>query len=470
MGSVRVPGSKSLTNRHLLLAALAEGRSALSGALHAQDTWKLATALGALGAIVEGMEEGRIAEGLVRVAGAGGRLKGGAVLHCGDGGTPARFLLAASLLASGPVTVDGSARLRERPMADAGPLLAALGARCEWLGQPGCLPVRVHPATQGHAPSAVHPGASGALARPVVTVGQTASSQFVSGLLLVGPWLPRGLEVQFTQPPTSASYLELTVHALRQWGAQVAVTRTHAGALASIAVDHGPLAARTVAVEADASSAVYWAAAAALVQGSELELFGLPLTTAQPDILAVRALGALGAQVRDTPAGVVVAWADAAEDAGGTERGSGGAARGPALRAGHVDATLFPDGALAVIAASAAAAGPVRFTGLGTLRVKESDRIQAMCDNLARVSVATASGPDWLEVRPAAGGPATAGAALTGPSTPLIPTFADHRVAMSFAALALRNGPLAIQDPRCTAKSYPSFWAHLRALRVSCRA
>ena len=461
VGSVRAPGSKSLTNRHLLLAALAEGRSALSGALHAQDTWKLATALGALGASVEGMDEGRIAEGLVRVAGVGGRLNGGTVLHCGDGGTPARFLLAAAVLASGPVTVDGSARLRERPMADAGPLLAALGARCEWLGQPGCLPVRVHPPAAAYVASAVRPGTSGALARPVIPVGQTASSQFVSGLLLVGPWLPRGLEVRFEQVPTSASYLDLTVHALRQWGAQVAVTRTRSGALASIAVEHGPLAARTVAVEADASSAVYWAAAAALVQGSELELSGLPLNTAQPDILAVHALAALGAHVRDTPAGVVVAWGGA-DGAGGAMGGAtGGAARSPALRAGHVDATLFPDGALAVIAASAAAAGPVRFTGLGTLRVKESDRIEAMCSNLARVGVATASGPDWLEVEPAA---------EAGGHTPLIPTFADHRVAMSFAALALRNGPFAIQDPHCTAKSYPSFWAHLRALRVSCRA
>lgn len=449
VGAVRAPGSKSLTNRHLLLAALAEGRSALSGALRAQDTWKLATALGALGAGVDGMDEGRIAEGLVRVNGAAGRLTGGVVVHCGDGGTPARFLLAAALLASGPVTVDGSARLRERPMGDAGPLLAALGARCEWLGQPGCLPARVHPPAHGTA------------TRPVVHVGATASSQFVSGMLLVAPWLPKGLEVRFTQPPTSASYLELTVHALREWGAQVAVARApagaertqagaehaEAGALQSIAVEHGPLSARTVVVEADASSAVYWAAAAALVEGSELELSGLPLDTAQPDIQAVRALGALGARVRGTAAGVVVAW--------------GGVAGGAALRAGQVDATLFPDGALAVIAASAAADGPVRFTGLSTLRVKESDRIQAMRDNLARAGAAAACGPDWLEVRPAAAG---------APPAPVIPTFADHRVAMSFAVLALRCGPLAIQDPRCTAKSYPSFWAHLRALRVACRA
>jgi 3-phosphoshikimate 1-carboxyvinyltransferase len=374
---------------------------------------------------LQAMGVGADAEG--GIVGRAGKLRGGCTLDCGDGGTPARFLMAAAALAEGPVVIDGSPRLRERPMQDGGDLLQQLGVECRWLGARGCLPVEVN-------------GGGRVLGGDVV-VGRTASSQFVSALLLIAPWMERGLRVRFADEVTSASYVELTVSTLQQWGAAVAVKRDQRGAAREVAVGQRPLKARDVQIEADASSAVYWAAAAALVEGSSVELAAVPLESAQPDLAAIRALQAMGARVEAVDGGIRVRCS--------VERG------GAPLRGMVVDASLFPDGALAVIAASAVAHGPSRFNGLGTLRVKESDRIEAMASNLRMLGCVCEAGADWLSVQPL----------QRPPSGVTLPTYNDHRIAMSFAVLGLRTGGITISDPQCVAKSYPSFWTHLATLQ-----
>jgi energy-coupling factor transporter ATP-binding protein EcfA2/co-chaperonin GroES (HSP10) len=189
--TVSPPGSKSITNRLLLLAALAEGRSTLRRALRSDDTDRLVAALSTLGVGIE-----RSGDSLV-VDGVAGRFPRGGAVDLGDGGTPTRFMIAAACRAAEPVTIDGSPRMRERPVAEGVELLRSLGATIEYVEQEGRLPVRVLPS-------------SGDMRGGTLRVGATASSQFVSAAMLLGPLLPQGLEIEYTGVPTSASYLSLT--------------------------------------------------------------------------------------------------------------------------------------------------------------------------------------------------------------------------------------------------------------------
>ncbi len=424
---MQVPGSKSLTNRALLLAALAQGSSALVGALRSDDTDRLGRALGLLGVEIATVGD------RITVQGAAGRLvaRGEPTLDLGDGGTPARFMLAAAALATAPVVIDGSARLRERPFADGIALLRALGVQIECLRAEGQLPVRVVP------------GAAAPVGGTLIA-GQVASSQFLSALLLVAPWFRDGLTLELREPPTSEAYLGLTIDELRRWGAQVEQSHGADGSLARVRVAPGALAPRPQAhIEADASSAVYWAAAAALVPGSQIELTGLPGDSRQPDMGAIAALETMGARVERAADRVRVAWQ--------------GPAAGPALRGISLDASGFPDGALAVAAAAAAATGPTRLRGLQTLRVKESDRLAAMQAELVRVGAGARVEGDALLIEPPAS---------LAPHGVRVQTYRDHRIAMSFAVLGLRTGGLLIQDPGCVQKSYPGFWRDLERLRT----
>ena len=425
-GTIRVPGSKSLTNRALVLAALSGGTSLLEGALRSDDTDGLLRALGALG--VDASAEGD----RIRVAGCAGRVPNAREtrVDLGDGGTPTRFMLAVATLATGPVVVDGSPRMRERPIADGVDLLRRLGVHAEYAEAEGRLPVRIAP-----GPSAPRGGT--VIARP------TASSQFISALLLVAPWFRDGITLEFVGRPTSQSYVELTVDELRRWGAHVQETRGPGGVLETVRVAPGPLRARDrVAVEPDASSAAYWGVAAAVVEDSDLLLAGLPADSRQPDMGVFAALRAMGADVQGDREGLRVAW--------------NGPRGGAPLRPVQVDASNFPDGALAVAAAAALASGPSRITGLATLRVKESDRLEALRAELARIGCGARITGDSIDVMPE-GMPVPAGVCVR--------TYRDHRIAMSFAAIGLRTGGLFIEGPRCTEKSYPGFWTDLARVR-----
>ena len=434
--SIRVPGSKSITNRALILAALADGVSVLHGALQSDDTDGLVSALRALGCEIN------VEGDAIHVHGCGGRFasRDPIRINLGDGGTPTRFMLAAASLARAPVTVDGSARMRERPVADSVTLLRALGVSVtsevftssEALVDSTSLPLIVTP-----GPAAPHGG--------VLRVSRTATSQCVSGLLLCAPWFRDGLRVEFTERPTSQSYLELTIDELRRWGVAVEESRNASGALTAIVVSHGPPRARAdVQIEADASSAMYWAAAAAIIPGSSVELVGLPRESRQPDMHAINTLGATGAIIESSSTHV-----------GATRVACAVTNDQPPLRGGRFDLSSAPDGALAIAAIAALADGETRLDGLSTLRVKECDRVVALRDGLVAMGVNAHIDGDSLVIAPRNGPMRADGGAA------LIQTVRDHRIAMAFSVVGLRTGGLKIIDPACVAKSYPGFWTDL---------
>ena len=416
LACIRLPGSKSITNRLLVLAALGEGPSTLRGALRSDDTDRLAAALSTLGAGVS------IRGTTIEVQGVGGWFPRGGRIDLGDGGTPTRFMLAAACRAVEPVIVDGSPRMRERPIAEGVELLRTLGASIEYVEEEGRLPVRV----DGRAREGMRGGR--------IRVGATASSQFISALMLLAPLLPEGLEIEYTTVPTSASYLALTRAALRDFGVEV----RDAGLLGPRRDRIAParLVGRALEVEPDASSAVYWMVAAALVPGSRVTVEGLASGSPQPDIGMLEVLERAGARwtSRRSPREVTV--------------------EGPAvLRGVSMSLAHMPDGAMAAAMLAARADGASELGGLHTLRVKESDRLAALANELGRVGCQAEVRDDALRIRPERAGSRVPEA--------VIDTYRDHRVAMAFAVLGLARGGISIRDPGCVAKSYPGFWRDL---------
>ena len=418
--ALRVPGSKSLSNRHLILGALSAGPTRLRGLLACDDCDRLIDALSAFG--VRCATDG---DAHVVTPAAPAR---DARVNLGDGGTPTRFMIAfAAAQPAGECTIDGSARMRERPIAEGVDMLRVLGARIDYAEEAGRLPVRVY---------------GGGLSGGRLEVGRTASSQFVSALMLVAPRLPRGLELVFTSEPTSASYIHLSLAALGAVGVDASVAYgpvllgagRAGGGLSRIAIAPQPIRAGEVVIEPDASSAVYAAAAAVLTGGSVL-LEGLPRRSAQPDASFLDDLALRGAAIEEV------------------ERGTRVSARGT-LRGLDRDYSTAPDAAVMAMVLAACADAPSRFTGLGTLRVKESDRISAVAAGLRALGGTVETGEDWARIHP-----------LPARLTPAeIDTANDHRIAMAFAVLGLARGGVSIKNPSCVAKSWPGFWDALSAL------
>lgn len=409
------PGSKSETHRMYALAALADGMSRVSRPLRAQDPDLFLDALRAAGAGAEWSGED------VRVRGTRGSPAGGCRVHLGDGGAPARFMLAIGALSRAPVLVDGSARLRERPIAEGVELLRSAGARVRYTESEGRLPIEV--------------GGAGGLRGGTVESARTASSQFLSALLLAAPWTERGIDLVMRDAPTSASYVELTVDTMRRFGIPVDVERDALGRLSRVCVEPHPVRGADVAVEPDASSAVYFLAAAAAIRDARATIRGLPRTSRQPDTACIAALVAMGAREITVPGGIGIE---------GTDQ----------LRGIDLDGSRWPDGALSICAISAMARGTTRIRGLETLRVKESNRVAALATELAKFGCGVSTTESAIAVDPSGmhGRPVT------------VDSHGDHRVAMSFAALGIARPGVSVMDPCCVVKSYPGFWTDLGAL------
>jgi 3-phosphoshikimate 1-carboxyvinyltransferase len=433
---IRPPGSKSLTNRALLLAALAHGASTLRRPLvDADDARRMLDAVARLGAHVE------IRGDALVVTGVGGRWRVGpepVALDLGNAGTATRFLAAAAMLAppgSGGVIIDGNARMRQRPIGELAGALDALGVRVRFLGAPGFPPLHVMPAD---------PAALGS----EVSFARTASSQFVSALLLVAPWLPHGLTARFTEPPTSASYIDMTVALLRRCGAQAKCGDLSRPGAVTVFPSPDPsggapgLRGFTYDVEPDASGAAPFWAAAALVPGARVQVPGLWLEggagpcSLQGDARFVRVLHRMGAQVELAPGGLAV--------------------RGDRLLGIEVDLSQMPDTAMTLAALACFADGPSRIAGLRTLRVKETDRIAALVAELskvgARVEPFADGGDEGLVITP------IPPAQRAGGDEVEFETYDDHRMAMALALVGLRRRGVKIRDPGCVAKTYPAFW------------
>ena len=402
-----VPGSKSGTNRLLLLAALAEGTSVVEGALRSDDCDRLVNALKTLGAECVEVDLGW------EVHGVGGQFPQGGTVDLGDGGTPARFMLAAATLCAEPVTVDGSARLRKRPMGDGIRILESLGARFEWLGEEGHLPVRC---TRG-------------IVGGEVEVGEVASSQFLSAALLVGPWTNTGVTLCLTGPVTSAPYLHMTLRTLKDFGADVEHRSGRFSVLPSrpVPVDQS--------VPPDASTAAYWWLAGALVPGLQICVpqFGRSLN--QPDSALLSLFESMGSHV---------------------EFGEDVTLTGGNLNGVNVDCRDFPDGAVALAAACAFSSGKSKLSGLHTLRVKECDRVHAIATEIKKLGGGVTEYRDALEITPCP---------RCGPPV-VVQAWGDHRMAMAFGTIGLIRSGVSVQDPLCVNKSYPDFWSDLKRLRI----
>jgi 3-phosphoshikimate 1-carboxyvinyltransferase len=409
--TVDLPGSKSLTNRALVVAALAEGRSRLDGVLFADDTESMLDCLVRLGAGVDVDREGAA----VVVDGLGGRgLPPGPIeLDARQAGTTARFLLPVLALGPGPYRLDGDEQLRARPMGPGIEAARRLGATVEEVGAAGHLPVDVRGGRAAGDPA-------------VVPVSGDQSSQFLSGLLLAGPMLLGGLRLEVTTPLVSRPYVEMTRAVMAAFGAEVTADG------GSYSVASGGYRRADYRIEPDASTASYFLAAAAIC-GGRVAVAGLGPGSLQGDVGFVDVLERMSASVAWGPEGVAVT---------GTGR----------LRGIDADLADLSDTAPTLAVVAAFADTPSRVRGVGFIRRKESDRVAVVVRELRRCGIAAEERPDGFVVHP--GRPAPAVFQPNG----------DHRIAMSFALLGLRVDGVAVADPGCVAKTFPGYWDALDRL------
>ncbi len=406
--TIGVPGSKSITNRALVCAALAEGTSVLDGALFADDTEAM---LGVLVALHIGLRID-VDTGRVEVDGCAGVVPSAAgPLDVRQSGTTARFVPPLVSLGQGSYEVVGHPQLLARPMGPTFDALRSLGGGVEERAGTGRLPATVRGGVRGGA----------------LEVTGDVSSQFLSGLLLIGPCLPEGLTVRVTTPLVSRPYVELTVAVMESFGAVVETPDR-----STFAVAAGGYRALRYRIEPDASAASYFFAAAAIC-GGRVRVPGLGRRTKQGDIGFVDLLAGMGAAVhRDDQQTEVV---------------------GPSeLRGIEADLTDLSDTAQTLAVTAVFAEGPTRITGVGFIRAKETDRIAAVAAELTRCGIDVVSEDDGWTITPGRVRPATIG------------TYGDHRMAMSFALLGLRAPGIAIADPGCVSKTFPRFWAELDRL------
>ena len=414
-GSIRLPGSKSITIRALLLAALAEGETRLEGVLESDDTRVMLDALSALGV------GWRKTEGAHRVAGAGGPFPvKQANLFVGNSGASARSLVAALALSGGDYRVDGVPRMRERPIRDLVDALRQAGAAIDYAGADGCFPLHI-------APGAID------TAMPVRVRGDV-SSQFLTGLLLALPLCGTSAAVAVVGELISRPYIEITLNLMARFG--VSVQRSD-WAEFRIAGGQRYRSPGTLPVEGDASGASYFLAAGAISGsrgGGRVRVEGVGTASIQGDVRFAEALEQMGATVTRGER-----WLEAGAD-------------GP-LRGIDLDCVAIPDAAMTLAIVALFASGPTTLRGIGSWRVKETDRIAAMAVELRKVGAAVDEGPDWLRITPPA--------ALRSAT---IDTYDDHRMAMCFSLVTLGGLALRINDPDCVRKTYPDYFAEFGRL------
>ncbi len=411
--TVSLPGSKSLTNRALVCAALADGVSTLSGASVSDDSLAMVGGLSELGLAVQFDERAATAQ----VRGSGGHIPADAAdLNPGDAGTAVRFLTALCCLGHGRYRVDGSARMRQRPIAGLVEGLVCLGAGVGYDEQDGCLPLTI--ASRGL------PGGHVEFHRPV-------SSQFISAILLVSPYAHQDVMIHVEGGLTSRPYVDMTLAVLRDFGVDVLTD----GDGRFIAPSSQRYVGRAHAIEPDASAATYfWAAAA--ITGGRVRVAGLSRGSAQGDVAFVDVLRDMGCGVVET------------DGALGVEGPASGRLRGVS-----VDLNAMPDTAQTLAVAALFADGPTEIRNVSNLRVKETDRLSALCSELTRLGAAVEPLADGLRIRPPA---------RIDPCE--IETYNDHRMAMSFALAGLRSAGISIRGAGCVRKSFPGYFEELARL------
>ena len=408
--TVMVPGSKSVTNRALLIAALADGPSTIRNPLFSDDSFWLMDALVRLGFEVHADRD----TGEIHITGQSSIIpQHGVNAFVGNAGTVARFLPPALALGEGPYRVDGVSRMRERPVADLVDAMRGLGAGVSYAEE------------EGHFPLVVN---GGGFAGGTVRVQGGKSSQFVSGLLMAAPYArePVVLEIEGRD---EWPYVGITAEVMRAFGVEVGIGE----GFRRLAVEPGAYRAREYDVEPDASAASYFLAAAA-VTGGRVRIPGLGSGSSQGDLRFADALREMGCEVEGAADFVEV--------------------RGPQrLRGVDVDMGAFSDTMITLSAIAPFAEGPTTIRNVGHTRLQETDRIAAVATELGRLGVHVEEGPDSLRITPGPVSPAT------------VRTYGDHRMAMAFAVTGLVAPGISILEPGCVTKTFPDYFRKLDVLR-----
>ncbi len=406
-GTVRLPGSKSISNRVLLLAAMAAGETRLHDLLDSDDTRVMQDALRTLGIAVN--QDG----GVTVVTGAGGAFPvKAAELFLGNAGTAFRPLTAALALSGGDYRLSGVARMHERPIGDLVDALRGLGARIDYLGNPGYPPLHIQPAT-------IHVGGK-------VSVRGDVSSQFLTALLLALPLTGGQTVIAVEGELISKPYVEITLNTMRRFGVEVTRDGWAAFTIPAGAQYRSP---GDLWVEGDASSASYFLAAGA-IGGGPVRVEGVGRASIQGDVRFAEALEQMGARIS-----MGENWIEASAPPRGK------------LRAIDADFNHIPDAAMTIAVAALFADGPCTLRNIGSWRVKETDRIAAMATELRKLGATVEEGKDWLRVTPPA---------VLRPAA--IDTYDDHRMAMCFSLAALGGVTVRINDPKCVNKTFPEYF------------
>jgi 3-phosphoshikimate 1-carboxyvinyltransferase len=419
-GTVALPGSKSISNRTLLLAALASGSTTLHGLLDADDVDRMLDALSTLGIRVDVDKTTRVAH----VQGQGGSIPTReAELFLGNAGTAFRPLTAVLAFSGGAYQLAGVPRMHERPIGDLVDALRALGADVRYLGN------------DGYPPLAIEPGRAGVPDAPDrVRVRGDVSSQFLSALLMALPLLTartgRGVTIEVVGELISRPYVAITTNLMGRYGVTVAEEN---GQAFRVPANARYLSPGTLHIEGDASAASYFLAAGA-IGGGPVRVTGVGRHSIQGDVAFADVVARMGAAIHSGDD-----WIEATA--------------GKALAGIEVDCVAIPDAAMTLAVVALFARGPTTLRGIASWRVKETDRIAAMATELHKLGATVEAGDDHLTVHP------------PGELLPAaIHTYDDHRMAMCFSLAALGGVPVRIHDPDCVRKTFPDYFATFRAI------
>lgn len=410
-GTVNLPGSKSVSNRALLLAALAQGTTRLTNLLDSDDVKHMLNALSALGIDYRLSSDRTVCE----VVGNGGPLKaeGALELFLGNAGTAMRPLAAALCLADNDIVLTGEPRMKERPIGHLVDALRQGGARIDYLEQADYPPLRVR----------------GGFAGGEVSVDGSVSSQFLTALLMAAPLAPQDTDIVIKGELVSKPYIDITLHLMQRFGVAV---ENHNYQRFTIRGQQSYVSPGDYLVEGDASSASYFLAAAA-IKGGTVRVTGVGRNSVQGDIRFADVLENMGAKI---------VWGD---DYIACTRDR--------LQAVDMDMNHIPDAAMTIATAALFAEGTTVLRNIYNWRVKETDRLSAMATELRKVGAEVEEGEDFIRITP----PATLRSAHIG-------TYNDHRMAMCFSLVALSDTAITILDPKCTAKTFPDYFERLAAI------
>lgn len=409
-GTIKLPGSKSISNRTLLLAALANGTTTIRDLLASDDTARMLEALSALGVKLE-----KLGENDIRVTGNGGQLAvKKADLFLGNAGTAFRPLTAALALLQGDFTLSGIARMHERPIGDLVDALRQAGANIEYLGNAGYPPLKIAPANIQSSQT--------------IKIRGDVSSQFLTALLMALPLSGEAFTIEVVGELISKPYIEITLNLMARFGVKISRDGWQRFHIPAHAQYQSP---QEIYVEGDASSASYFLAAGAVAADKQgLKIEGVSADSIQGDIKFADEIIKMGANIEYGNNHIIA------------KRAQG------KLKAIDLDCNHIPDAAMTLAILALFADGTTTLRNIASWRVKETDRISAMATELRKVGARVEEGADFIKVTPPA--------SLT--PNAVIDTYDDHRMAMCFSLVSLAGVPIIINDPKCVGKTFPDYF------------